>query len=262
MARFKGKTIEEATNRGLKILGVVRDEVEIYIINAGQSKFFGLYRVSAEVEIIVKEQKNVADLVTSATTVTVESSVATAQPEMEPVMATMDEDELAERQAKNRERWDKATEEVIDYLVMILEALGIEGNLDATWGQNTLNIQFETETEGLLIGKYGRTINAMQTLATAYLSEVGINHPQVMLNVGNYREERNTKLERLAYRLADKVVSLQQSETLEPMPAFERKVIHSALADDPDVLTTSIGKEPFRRVKIALANPEDKKIEA
>lgn len=259
MARFKGKTIEEATNRGLQILGAARENVEIYIINTGQTKFFGLYRVSAEVEIIVKEtSKSVANQSVY--------TLAATEPKINPDGLTETEDamaaeDLAKRQAKNRERWEKGTDEVIEYLVTILEALGIEGTLDASWGQNILNIQFETETEGLLIGKYGRTINAMQTLATAYLTEAGINHPQVMLNVGNYREERNSKLERLAYRLADKVVSLQQSETLEPMPAFERKVIHSALAEDPDVLTTSIGKEPFRRVKIGLVKEVKQHVE-
>lgn len=259
MARFKGKTIEEATNRGLEILGVNRDAVEIYVINAGQAKFFGLYHVASEVEIIIKEQSQMVQPM----------MVAQAVPSLdEPINVAIvstpnnDEQALLERQAKNRERWEKATDEVIDYLVTILGALGIEGDLDATWGQNTLNIQFETATEGLLIGKYGRTLNAMQTLATAYLSEAGINHPQVMLNVGNYREERNEKLERLAYRLADKVVSLGQSETLEPMPAFERKVIHSALADDTDILTTSIGKEPFRCVKIELSQAAIARLDA
>ena len=260
MARFKGKTIEEATKRGLEILGVNRDAVEIYVINAGQAKFFGLYHVAAEVEIIIKEQGQVNQAVMA-------SAVGTPSSKpLDDITSTTqidaDAQALLERQAKNRERWEKATDEVIDYLVTILSALGIEGELDATWGQNTLNIQFETATEGLLIGKYGRTLNAMQTLATAYLSEAGINHPQVMLNVGNYREERTEKLERLAYRLADKVVSLGQSETLEPMPAFERKVIHSVLADDSDILTTSIGKEPFRCVKIELSQAAAKRLDA
>ncbi|MCM0599915.1 RNA-binding cell elongation regulator Jag/EloR [Periweissella fabalis] len=261
MARFKGKTIEEATNRGLKILGVNRNEVEIYVINAGQAKFFGLYHVSAEVEIIIKEQNQMMQSMQVAT----QSKPTMDEPSVGKTVdsqADIEAQELLERQAKNRERWEKATDDVIDYLVTILGALGIEGDLNATWGQNTLNIQFETTTEGLLIGKYGRTLNAMQTLATAYLSEAGINHPQVMLNVGNYREERTEKLERLAYRLADKVVSLGQSETLEPMPAFERKVIHSALADDPDILTTSIGKEPFRCVKIELTPEATARLDA
>lgn len=256
MARFKGKTIEEATKRGLQILGSTRQAADIYVINAGQTKFFGLYHVAAEVEIIIKEQPQ-------ATTKTINpATVSALLVDDNEQLSVVDSDDLAIRQERNRQRWDKATEEVINYLVKILEALGIDGDLEVKLSQNTLNIQFETATEGLLIGKYGRTINAMQTLAIAYLTEAGINHPQVMLNVGSYREERNAKLERLAYRLADKVVSLQQCETLEPMPAFERKVIHSALADDPDVLTTSIGKEPFRRVKIDLANENNKQIQA
>lgn len=248
MARFKGKTIEEATKRGLEIIGANRQQVDVYVINAGQAKFFGLYHVSAEVEIVVKDQLEL------------EKSIQVKNKEQENEVAQttdleIEEDkELIKRQESNRKRWEDATNQVLKYLDDILEALDIDSEFETTWGQNTLSIQLSTETEGLLIGKYGRTINAMQILATAYLNELGLSHAQVMLNVGNYREERSIKLERLAYRLADKVVSLQQNEVLEPMPAFERKVIHSALSEDPDVLTSSVGKEPFRRVKISLVD--------
>jgi spoIIIJ-associated protein len=84
----------------------------------------------------------------------------------------------------------------------------------------------------------------------------GIRHPQVMLNVGNYREQRVEKLERLAYRTADEVVSLGQAVTLEPMPAYERKVIHAALAEDSDVYTESIGKEPHRGILVGLGTTD------
>lgn len=256
MTLFTGKDIEEATKQGLASLGVTREAAEITVIEAGGRSFFGLKRVQAQVEINLKEQQIVEQVTTTTTVATTQTVSRTVAPE-----ATLpeedDEVQLRARQSKNQVKWDHAADAVMNYLADALGALQIEGSLDAEWSHNTMDIQFETPTEGLLIGKHGKTLNSLQTLAENVLAQNGIRHPQLMLNVGTYREKRAETLERLAYRTADDVVSLGQTVTLEPMPAYERKVIHAALAEDEDVYTESIGKEPHRGILVGLRSLAD-----
>ncbi|QBO36275.1 protein jag [Periweissella cryptocerci] len=253
MTLFTGKNIEDATAQGLASLGVTREAVEVTIVEAGGRSFFGLKRTQAQVEINLKEQQVIQQVTTETTAVITEPQTASVTED--------DEVQLRVRQSKNQVKWDRAADATMNYLADALGALEIEGSLDAEWGHNTMNIQFETPTEGLLIGKHGKTLNSLQALAEIVLAQNGIRHPQLMLNVGTYREKRAETLERLAYRTADDVVSLGQTVTLEPMPPYERKVIHAALAEDEDVYTESIGKEPHRGILVGLRSQNGDEVE-
>jgi len=105
---------------------------------------------------------------------------------------------------------------------------------------------------GVLIGKHGQTLDALQ-----YLTNLAANHGaeeriRVVLDVENYRKRREDTLSRLAFRLADKVKRHHEKVVLEPMSAHERKIIHMALQDDARISTYSEGEEPYRKVVIAL----------
>ncbi len=115
----------------------------------------------------------------------------------------------------------------------------------------------ETQKQGILIGKHGKTLNALQYLAQVYIHRIAKNKLSIVVNVGDYREKRQAILERLASRTAEKVKRTGRPVFLEPMPAFERKQIHSVLSKDAYVQTHSEGDEPYRYL---VVEPADKRI--
>ena len=113
-------------------------------------------------------------------------------------------------------------------------------------------VLLEGEKLGALIGRRGETLDAIQQL-TNYSINRGSekNRARVQVDAENYREKREQSLERLAEKVAGKVTKYRRNVTLEPMNAYERHVIHTALQDTPSVTTFSIGTEPNRRVVVS-----------
>ena len=118
--------------------------------------------------------------------------------------------------------------------------------------KNRYKVILEGEKLGALIGRRGETLDAIQQLTSYAVNRSGEkNRARIQVDAENYREKREQSLERLADKVAAKVVKYRHNVTLEPMNAYERHVIHTALQDAKDVSTFSIGTEPNRRVVVA-----------
>ena len=118
--------------------------------------------------------------------------------------------------------------------------------------KNRYKVILEGEKLGALIGRRGETLDAIQQLTSYAVNRSGEkNRARIQVDAENYREKREQSLERLADKVAAKVVKYRKNVTLEPMNAYERHVIHTALQDTKDVSTFSIGTEPNRRVVVA-----------
>ena len=115
---------------------------------------------------------------------------------------------------------------------------------------NMLHFQMESEKAALLIGKRGQTLNALQQLSQLVTNKSTSQFKVVRVDVGDYRERREQSLEQLAERMADKAVRTGRKVQLEPMPSYERKVIHNALSRRLDIETYSEGTDPFRYLVI------------
>jgi spoIIIJ-associated protein len=115
--------------------------------------------------------------------------------------------------------------------------------------ENSLRINLEGIDPSWLIGKHGENINALQFLLTLVLAHKGI-HQRVVLDTGNYRSKREEALKETARKLAERVRRMRRSYTMPPLPPMERRVVHLALQDQPDVGTHSEGEEPYRKVVI------------
>ena len=141
------------------------------------------------------------------------------------------------------------------FLSQVFGAMGIDVEVSAkTSEDDTLLTQMSGDNMGLVIGKRGETLDALQ-----YLTSLVVNHEtddrlRVILDTENYREKRQASLVSLANRLADKVVRTGKKHTLEPMNPYERRIIHSCLQANDGVTTFSVGEEPRRRVVIAPKN--------
>ncbi|MCT4443926.1 KH domain-containing protein [Lactiplantibacillus argentoratensis] len=156
--------------------------------------------------------------------------------------------EIAARQAAN----ETAVRALCDYLLAVVKELGVTADLDVDFGNRYATLNFDTAKQGLLIGKHGRTINALQDLAQVYMNHHGASHVNVVLDVDDYRERRTATLKRLAESTAREVIATGKQVFLDPMPSFERKLIHAELANNHHVTTFSEGRDPHRAVVVAI----------
>lgn len=141
----------------------------------------------------------------------------------------------------------------IQFLEDLFKSMKIAVLIKKIENENGYVFDLQGEDLGILIGKHGQTLDALQYLtnlaANQDMSEAKV---RIILDVENYRKRRQETLCRLANRLADKVKRFGDKIVLEPMSRHERKVIHTALQEDPKILTYSDGEEPYRKVVIAL----------
>ncbi|WP_421382444.1 RNA-binding cell elongation regulator Jag/EloR [Bacillus salacetis] len=141
--------------------------------------------------------------------------------------------------------------EVRNYLISISKMMGIDIQIDMKVDGRDAEFQLSGEKIALLIGKRGQTLNSLQHLAGLVANRYSDQFLTVVLDAENYRERRKQTLSNLAQRLAEKVVRTNRKVSLEPMPSYERKVIHSALVKSKKVDTFSEGSEPNRYIVIA-----------
>lgn len=139
-----------------------------------------------------------------------------------------------------------------DFLNGIFDILGEKVDVAVQTDDDTIKVEFAGPDMGVVIGKRGETLDALQYLTSLVVNRGDSDFKKVSLDAENYREKRNAALESLAHKLAKKVTRTRRSTTLEPMNSYERRIIHSALQDDPYVTTYSVGQGVNRKVVIAL----------
>lgn len=141
-----------------------------------------------------------------------------------------------------------------DFLNDVLTSINMQVSLDTKYDEEkqSLDIDMSGNDMGILIGKRGQTLDALQYLTSLVVNKDNEEYIRVKLDTENYRERRKEALETLAKNIASKVKRTRRSVSLEPMNPYERRVIHSALQSDKYVFTRSEGEEPFRHVVVCL----------
>lgn len=262
------KTLDEALNLAAEELGVTKDEVSYTItkqIGRGLMKFL----VGSEVEILAwrtaDEEKEV-----SAETKPVEKAPEVAEKPAKKDKAPKAEKnaeapEVAAKPEKKRAEVDEdfvipksAVDDAKYFVGELLKKVGLTVELHIKLDRNVINIEVSGDKMGLLIGKRGDTLDAVQMLTVLYVNR-NKNMPYVKVNIDteNYRSKREDTLIRLAHGLERSVLREKKSITLEPMTANERRIIHSALQNNPRIKTHSIGEEPNRRMVVSLAKSDE-----
>ena len=140
----------------------------------------------------------------------------------------------------------------IEFLQSIFENMGVSAEIEAEESDDTLFLEIKAEDSGIIIGRRGETLDALQYLTSLVVNKNREYYKKVSIDIENYRNKREETLIRLANRLADRVIRYKRSVTLEPMNPYERKVIHSTLQDNKLVETYSVGSDPNRKVVITL----------
>ncbi|WP_201716185.1 RNA-binding cell elongation regulator Jag/EloR [Rossellomorea arthrocnemi] len=141
--------------------------------------------------------------------------------------------------------------EAKDFLLSVAREMGVDATIEVKRDGRDVEFNISGEKMALLIGKRGQTLNALQHLSQLIANGVSGQFITILLDAENYRERRKQTLTTLAERLAEKALRTNRSVSLEPMPSYERKVIHTALVDSKRVDTRSEGREPNRYIVIA-----------
>lgn len=161
---------------------------------------------------------------------------------------------LGAKTAKLRLTVIKDTEEYIrSFLENIMNIIGVEGNINVVQNdEGNLHLEIKGDELGVLIGKRGNTLNALQYLSNVVLYRQFVSPNQrVIIDIENYRLKRKKTLENLARNLAQKVLKTKKEVALEPMNPQERRIIHLTLKNYRDVVTSSHGEEPYRKIVIS-----------
>lgn len=140
--------------------------------------------------------------------------------------------------------------EVSNFVIGLLEAMSFEGYVKVNQIGDRLEVNINGPDMGLLIGRKGETMDALQTIVSAVATKIMGTRTYVTVDIEGYKERRKEKLEEMAISIASTVSQTNRTTALRSMPAFERRIIHMALQDSNDVTTASEGDEPERRVLI------------
>lgn len=244
--RITAKTIEAAVAEGLKQLGISREEAVVHVVEQPSSGLFGLiHKKMAVVDISAPDEEVPAE----------EPKQEEAAPAEAPKEAPAPKAEETEKKGREdfvfkQEEQDKTAEEAKKFLASVFKGMHLDVTMECLMNEERILLNLHGEGLGILIGKHGQTLDALQYLTNLAAGKAFHHHYFVLLDVENYRERRKDTLEALARRLAAKVKRTGEPVKLEPMAAGERRIIHLALQDDGAVTTESEGEAPHRYVVI------------
>lgn len=156
-----------------------------------------------------------------------------------------------EATVKVTEKEFSAEEYAKKLLSEIIGKMGVEGTVFSECNDNAISLRVEGEKMGILIGRRGETLNSLQYILSLAVNKKTTSFVRVLLDTENYKMKREETLVNLAKRLADNAVRYRRNITLDPMSAYERRIIHSTLQENKMVTTYSTGDEPARKVVIA-----------
>ncbi|MGN0353485.1 MAG: RNA-binding cell elongation regulator Jag/EloR [Muricoprocola sp.] len=203
--------------------------------------------VKAAVEEPVKEEKQQAAEVVEEVKKPVEAQVVVSETESEEVEKK--ERKLAELKP---EEIVEVKEKATKFLKDVFATIDMEIGITSDYEEGVLNLELTGEDMGVLIGKRGQTLDSLQYLTSLVVNKGRSGYIRVKVDTENYRSRRKETLENLAKNIAFKVKRTKRPVFLEPMNPYERRIIHSALQNDPYVTTHSEGEEPYRKVVVTL----------
>ncbi len=214
---FEGKTTNEAIEKGLKELKTTKNKVEIRVLEEEDKKTFFSILTPKIVKVEMKFKEGMKP---------------------KPKIAKEIGQVMQELETFVHDFVDKLPEEDLKYEIKKED--------------NLIKVDIKDERAAFLIGYRGETLNSLQNILSNIASNDKQEKVRVLLNISNYREKREKDLTNLSNRIAESVMKTKKSVTLEPMSAYDRKIVHSVLQNHEKVTTYSVGKEPYRKVVVSL----------
>jgi spoIIIJ-associated protein len=236
-------TVEEAIAQGLAQLGLSADAVSVEVLDAGNKGLFGFGKHQVRVRLTVNASR--------------------VEPAQQQVSLPVSRPEALVESAKESES-PSETDPLLDHTEVVisklLHLLNLEAQVSAHYGERdregrrNVHVDIRGNDLSILIGRRSETLNAFQYIASLIVGKEIQDWVQLVVDVEGYRDRREKQLIQMAQRMADQVAKSGRRQTLEPMPSAERRIIHIALRDHPDVITESTGEDPHRKVTIVPKN--------
>jgi spoIIIJ-associated protein len=240
----QGPTVEDAVDAALEQLGVQQDAIKYEVVQEPGRKVFGVgsdrpaeVRVWITPEYLAEAQRGQEE----------ELETEDVMPETANIVGDQEVRELSD------EDLDRVADAAVVSLKRILGTFGIlEPTIEEYEGdEGEIILDVIGADLGILIGRHGKTLDALQTTVGAITTkELGFRHP-VVVDIEGYRHRRRQKVEDIAHKAADRAARQHTMVRLRPMTAYERRIVHVALRNDARVTTSSEGAEPFRQVVIS-----------
>ncbi|MFQ3619789.1 MAG: RNA-binding cell elongation regulator Jag/EloR [Spirochaetales bacterium] len=208
---FEGKTEKEAIDKAVEALGLNRDEFDVEIVETQKSGF------------LFKKGKVV-------------------------IRVHVDDEDLPPEKKVPENDFEHA---LVDFVENVIQKMGYPGTVSVAFREpNKLGLRIYSEHSGILIGRKGKNLDAIQLLANVVAGKLTNDQVRVVLDSENYRSRREQNLIRMARKIGEQVRRTKGSRLLEPMNPFERRLIHTALNDFEDVDTKSEGEGLYKQVRI------------
>lgn len=243
-------SIEEAIEKGAAQLGIPEELLEAEVLDEGSRGFLGLGSRQARVRLSIK---------TEGEAVTVREAPSAAVAAAAPSQDEREEETFEEEAEQVEPEMDETLTVAKQVVGDLLSKMKINAQVQAKYlepedekDEAVLLVDIRGQDLSILIGRRSETLNALQYIANLIVGKQLGHWVPLMIDVQGYRFRRERQLRKLARRMADQAVQTHRRQVLEPMPANERRLIHLELRDHPEVVTQSMGEEPYRKVTIQV----------
>lgn len=260
-------TVEEAIAEGLAQLGLTADAVSVEVLDAGNKGFFGLGKAQVRVRLtvnpvggpVITEPEPVAKPQPKNEEKRVEKKPTPATERAAPATQTevaADRSPARVASGESQPEHDPLLDHTEAVISKMLHLLKLEAQVSAHYGaterdgRRNIHVDIRGKDLSVLIGRRSETLAAFQYIASLIVGKETQQFVQLVVDVEGYRDRREKQLVQMAKRMADQVAKSGRRQTLEPMPSNERRIIHIALRDHPEVKTESTGEDPYRKVVI------------
>jgi len=254
-SRYEGQSVEQALQQGLEDLNVQEQQVRIDVINEGKKGIFGFMKQDAQIELTVidpelKQFESIEALKNRHESVEEDDSPLTDEVTHQEDTIIEEKDIQSEtgiREDRNQKKdsLNEVAQNTLDYVLNIIREMDIDVDGSYEIKSNTIY-----NNAAYIIGKRGQILNALQIVGQNYMHQFVKGYYTLILDIESYREKRKETLEKLALNMAKKATQTKRPVKLEPMPNFERKIMHQAVSKIENIETYSEGREPHRYLVI------------
>ena len=247
-------TVEEAIAQGLTELGLTADAVSVEVLDAGTKGFFGLGKTQVRVRLTVNPAP--AEMNVQTESAPAPKPQAQRVEVSEALLPTPVQSPSPTKEAEAQPEHDALLDRTESVVSKMLHLLNLQAQVSAHYGsterdgRHNIHVDIRGNDLSVLIGRRSETLSAFQYIASLIVGKEEQQFVQLTVDVEGYRDRREKQLVQMAQRMADQVSKSGRRQTLEPMPSAERRIIHIALRDHPEVKTESTGEEPYRKVMI------------
>ncbi|MFA6450757.1 MAG: RNA-binding cell elongation regulator Jag/EloR [bacterium] len=228
----EGRNQDEALKAALDKLNAKEEDVDIEVLETQRDGLFGFIGSRP-----VKIKVTLKTIPTDKNTISDAAPVFSDEPGQPPALPF---------------NGNENPEDVVrDFLSTVFDMLGAVCEMDVQEGENNIFVDITGDDTGVLIGKFGHTLDSLQFLTNVIMTKKYGNRKKILINVGDYRERREKSIHKLSRSVARKVLKTRRPEALAPMPPQDRRIVHLALAEYDRIVTTSEGTGKNRKVIIS-----------